>query len=198
MRTTITFLTIIFFFINSTAQSIVEWSPDEVIDIRSFKAACPEMADDGIQRYSLVATFDFNYQMANIQFIMTKNFNKYVTSYYIPNNSWIEKGELTDQIFKMANLDFDILELFARKFRKQMFENKRAGSNTNFYQQLFNEVNKEYTAFTASLNSEIVSSENVDELLSKYSSQVNLEIESLSDYCKACKPKKKKKKRKNK
>lgn len=180
------------------AQEKIEWSNDIEITRSSFQAKLPALAEDNMQQYSFARTFEFNFQMFNVQFAFTKNFNKYVLAYYAPELSWIEDGELTDQLLLMANLDFDLVELYARKFRKKMFETKKVGSNINFYNDIHDQINSEYSNRQAVIQSELQSKENVEEYLNHELKTVNLEIEELAEFCKKCKPKKKKKKRKKK
>ena len=78
----------------------------------------------------------------------------------MPSYSWIEEGELKDQLLLMANLDFDLVELFARKFRKRMFEAKKVGSGINFFNQIHQEINNEYIAKQSEIQSKLYSVEN--------------------------------------
>jgi len=180
------------------AQDIVEWSQDVEITKSSFAGALPDLAEDDMQQYSFASTFEFNFQMANLQFAFTKNFNKYVTAYYAPHLSWIEDGALTDQLLLMANLDFDLVELYARKFRQKIFETKKVGSKVNFYNQIHDQINREYSDRQAVIQSELRSRDSIDVYLVKEIEKVNIEIEALHEYCKTCKPKKKKKQKKKK
>lgn len=174
------------------SQEKVEWSDEIEITLNSFKANLPDLAEDNLQEYSFAISYEFNFQMLSLQFVFTKNFNNYVSAYYVPDLSWIEEGELTDQLLLMANLDFDLVELYARKFRKRMFESKNATSNSDFYTKIHNEVNQEYMNQQSVIQSNLSSIDNVNEYLRKESIAVNNEIVELEEYCKSCKPKKKK------
>jgi len=180
------------------AQSKITWSPEETITKNSFQAATPNLSDDNIQQYTFSATFDFGFQMANIQFAFTKNFNKYVEAYYVPNLSWIEEGESTDELLLMANLDFDLVELYARKFRKKLYETKNVGSNANFFTQIHNEINLEFNNHQAVIQSNIRNKEDIEAYLKTQIAEVNKEIIALSEFCMTCKTQKKKKKRRKK
>ena len=115
------------------AQDKVLWDSNAEITKASFQSALPNLAKDNLQQYSFACSFDFAFQMANIQFAFTKNFNKYIEAYYVPNLSWIEEGELTEQLLLMANLDFDLVELYARKFRKRLFEANKCRLQREFF-----------------------------------------------------------------
>lgn len=180
------------------SQQQVEWSKDHDITLDSFKGNLPDLADDNMQQYSFASTFEFNFQMVNIQFAFTKNFNKYITAYYVPSLSWIEDGDLTDQLLLMANLDFDLVELYARKFREQMFVSKKVGSKVDFYTNIHNQINQEFADHQAVIQSQLRSTDNIEEFVNSEIEAVNTAIGELTEYCKSCKPKKKKKKKKKK
>jgi len=180
----------------SFSQEKIEWSKGIEIDSSCFKASIPNLAEDNLQEYSFACSYNFNFQMIGLQFAFTKNFNSYVSAYYNPHLSWMEEGELTWQLLLMANLDFDLVELYARKFRKKMFEAKNVGSNVNFFNKLHEEVNREYLDRQSVIQSNLRTNENIEDYLKLEIEKVNEEIEMLNEFCKTCKPKKRKKKRK--
>lgn len=188
------FISFIFATLNPLfCQEKVEWREDIEIVPSSFKGTVPEMSEDNLQEYSFAVSYDFSFYMANVQFAFTKNFNRYVSAYYIPTHSWIEEGEYTDQLILMSNLNFDLAELYARKFRKRLFESKNVSSNINFANKIHNEINREYIERESVIRSEIRSQENVEDYLKREIEKVNIEIKELGEFCKNCKPKKKKK-----
>lgn len=126
--------------------------------------------------------------MNNLQFAFTKNFNKYVAVYFVPSSSWIEGGPQTRFLTEMANLNFDLAELQARKFRKRIYEDKNMASFNTLFQQVFQEINDDYAKRMAKISSEVYSSESPSEVLADYQQKVNFEIFNLKDFCKACKP----------
>lgn len=183
------FLLVTLNFLN--AQTTIEWSKSEEITLASFKANVPNLAEDNVQQYIFAVSYDFSFQMQSMQFTFTKNFNKYVNAYYNPNLSWMEDGELTDQLLLMANLDFDLVELYARKFRKRLFETKNIGSNVNFFDEIHKQIYSEYTSRVSVIQSNIRSQDDTILYLETEIKQVNFEIDELSEFCKTCKPKKK-------
>lgn len=181
-------------------QDSVEWSEDLELTIENFKGEVPEMVEDNVENYFFAGGMAMNYQMTNLEFMLTKNFNRYVTASYMPQSSWIEQGEMTETLLAMVNLDFDLMELFARKFRKRLWDKKNMASNANFFSDEFNSIQNEYIVFSSKVNSEIQVAEDRITVIQKYSEEVNAEIASLVEYCKLCQPikKKKPKKKKNK
>ena len=89
-----------------------------------------------------------------------------------------------------------MVELYARKFRKRLYETKNVGSNVNFFNEVHAEINSEFTSHQAVIQSELRTHEDTVGYLNSEIEKVNLEIEALAEFCKSCKPKKKKKKKK--
>lgn len=193
MKNIIIFMTLILIGFHMTAQKQIEWSEEIIINEKSFQGTLPNLTDDNYQEYYFSTSFDFNFQMLSLQFTFTKNFNKYVTAYYVPEFSWMEEGDLTEQLLLMANMDFDLVELFARKFRKKLFEAKNLGSNVNFFSHLHNEINNEYIARNAEIRSRLKTTDNLSDYLVEDNDRINAEIQELGEFCKTCKPQKKKK-----
>ena len=189
------FVVLVFFWNTCIAQNKVDWREDLEITFESFQGDLPEFEEDNVQQYSFSATFDLNFHMLNLQFAFTKNFNQYVSTYFIPDYSWMETGQFTEQLLLMANLDFDLLELYARKFRKRMFESKSLASNTDFYSKLYDEISKELIAKQSLIQNKIRTHDKPLEYLASEIETVNSEIKKLSEFCKTCKPQKRKKRR---
>lgn len=177
------------------SQNIVEWTPKHLITLESFQASVPDLVEDNIQQYNFSANYEFSYQMMNVQFAFTKNFNNYAFTYYNPELSWIEEGEFTEQLLLMANLDFDLIELYVRKFRKQMYEQKKVASNPNFFVTIHDKIAAELNTERVTIINKFQSLEDPTEFLLEKSKEVNSEIDALHEFCKACRPKKKKKKK---
>ena len=189
----------IFLFLISTviasAQTKIIWEPTIEITRESFKDTPPPLKEDHIQQMVLQATYDMQYQMVNAQFMFTKNFNKYIRAYYIPEQSWIEEGELTDELIELANLQYDAAELYARKFRSAIFMQKSVGSSPQLLQDLHSKFSSEYLKFNARLTNDFFTQENWDEIQSRHQQNIDQQLEELAEFCQSCKPKKRKKKK---
>jgi len=171
------------------AQDIFEWSPTYHLAKSDFQLK-PANSGNG-QQYYASCQIDFSYQMNNYEFMFTKNFNRFSRTIFNRKASWMDDGSFTDQLIEMAQLDFDLLELYTRKMRQRMYEDKRAFSNVNFYQQAVSEIQRQY----AERHAEIVrdTDSGRSEVRTKEIHEQTLQgISELSDYCKECKPKKKK------
>lgn len=178
-------------------QEKVDWGRDVEITIESFKGKLPDLKEDKVQQYSLASFYEFNGHMRIFQFAFAKHFNQYVSVYYIPSDSWIEDGEQTEEILMIANLNFDLLELYSRKFRKKIFESKTFNSSFDFINKIYEEISRDLSEKQATISNEIRNQDDLSVYLADQIKLVNFEIEKLDEFCKTCVPKKKKRRRKN-
>ncbi|TDE11923.1 hypothetical protein E0F88_22975 [Dyadobacter psychrotolerans] len=126
--------------------------------------------------------------------MFSKNFNSKVTTTFNRNASYIIAPDsiVSKKLLNFAQAEFDLAELFARKFRKSMYENKKAFSDPSFYQKLYDNMQSEY----AVKSSELGQSTNMgmaEVRLQEQHVMILSEIDDLRDFCKDCKPKRKKK-----
>ena len=148
----------------------------------------------GMFTVNAACAINFSYQMSNYEFMLTKNFNSKVSTTFTRPASYIISSDsvTAGRLLKFAQAEFDLTELYARKFRKSMFENKKAFSDPGFYQKLYESIQKEHAVHISrmSQSTEIGMAET---RLNEQHQQILADIESLADYCKSCKPRKKKK-----
>lgn len=176
-------------------QSQIEWSPDVELEISDYQSTSTEI-NNALSIYSISTTagIDFSFSMSYYEFMFTKNFNGKVNSIFHRASSYISapNEEIANQLVKFGQLEFDLAELSARKFRKRLFESKGAFSNTDFFKPLYDEIITEQKNRHNRLAKETDLGKNID-ILNKERKKIRSEINELSDYCKTCKPPKKKK-----
>lgn len=171
------------------AQDIVEWSPTYQLTKSDFQMK-PANSGNG-QRYYAACQMDFSYQMSNYEFMFTKNFNRFSRAIFNRKASWMDEGPLQERLIDMAQLDFDLVELYTRKIRKRMYEEKRAFSNATFYQQAVTDTQRLYAERLAEIVRDTDSGQS-ETRTREIHEQVVREINELNEYCKECKPVKKK------
>lgn len=179
------------------AQDKLEWTPEVRLSLEDYQSPSTEISKE-LTMYSILtnANFEFSYSMSYAEFMFTKNFNNKVKTVFNRRSSYITATtpELANQLVGFGGLEFDLVELSARKFRKKLLESKGAFSNTAFFQPLHDEVTAEHSERHAEL-AKLTDMGRKVELLEEVKSTVRAEIDELSDYCKTCKPPKKKKKK---
>jgi hypothetical protein len=178
----------------STAQNTIEWDGVYVLQLSDFQARTTQIGN--VNAYSLHAPagFDFSFYMTNAEFMFTKNFNAKVNcSFKRPSASIIAADSaMANELLNFARYSFDLSELYARKFRKELFEKKGAFSNVTFFQPIYDGIQKQYVERhdMAVMTTEL--GRKHDELATLHE-EVKKEIAELPDFCKTCKPPKKKK-----
>jgi hypothetical protein len=185
---------IIFVVSQVVAQSRLEWSPDYKLQMSDFQS---EGTKTGGNINSLIAGsgIEFAYTMSTYEFMFTKNFNSKVSCVFMRSSaSLIATDEKTaGQLLKLSQFDFDLSELYARKLRKKLYENKGTFSDAGFFKPLYDDINKELTERMTKTNEETNLGSDETKLAALHA-QVLSEIAELPDFCKSCKPPKKKKK----
>lgn len=177
----------------SFAQQRIHWNPDYELSFEDF--ASPKTKIGAQSNYiNSSAQMDFSFQMSNAEFMMTKNFNTKVSTIFVPDAAVILAQNVSsmEKLLNFARYEFDLIELYSRKFRKSMYDNKGAFSGISFFQPLYNEIQKEL----AGRHSDAAEETNlgfVEDRLAALHGEVKRELQELADFCKDCKPPKKKK-----
>ncbi|MCG3167079.1 MAG: hypothetical protein POELPBGB_02862 [Bacteroidia bacterium] len=190
-------LIIVFIFASSVlqAQNVIEWSADYKLQYSDFQSASTEIGNQSINMYTVHpgVVMGFSYLMSSYEFMATKNFNSNVTCTFNREASSLvaPNDTIAQALLNYSQYEFDLGELYARKLRKRIYEQKGAFSDSHFYEPIYDIIHKEYIneAVTTGKETELGIQK---EKLTKRHSDLLFELEALSDYCKTCKPLKKK------
>lgn len=178
------------------SQTIVDWSADYKIQLSDFQSAESEINEE-LNTYSIYSgsAVSFSFQMSSYEFMFTKNFNSKVKCTFSKNLAVLVAPDSTvaEQLVRFAQFDFDLNELYSRKFRKELYEQKGTFSNASFFQPIYNESQEEMVRINAQVSKKTELGKNAD-LLKKEHMIILEQIDELSNFCKDCKPPKKKKK----
>lgn len=177
------------------SQEAIEWTPNYQVTLEDFKSKGTKI-DPSLTTYYLGAgiKMDFNYAMSNYEYMLTKNFNSKVAVVLQPTASTIKAPnlEMANNMVAMADFQFDLAELYARKFRKRIYDEKEAFSDPRKLGALFESVNKDWNDRSTQSMEEADLGMNREEL-DRMHKEVLLELEQYPDFCKECKRVKKKK-----
>ncbi len=178
---------------SSFAQQSIHWSPDYYLTIKDFGSKKTKVGTQN-NYINSSARMDFSFQMSNTEFMLTKNFNQKVSTIFVPESAVIlaDSESSREKLLKYARYEFDLIELYSRKFRKSLYENKGTFSSINFMEPLFNALQKELTERHADAAEESNLGFEEDRLAMLHE-EVRKELEVMADFCKECKPPKKKK-----
>jgi hypothetical protein len=194
MKKIIIGLQFLFISIIAIGQDVVEWTPDLKLTISDFQSKSTQIGN--VSHFSILPAtrMDFSFYMSSYEFMLTKNFNSKVSTTFTRSASIIiaPDEEFAQKLLRFAQLNLDLTELYARKYRKKLFESKGVFSEVNFFQACYKDIEKEYNERAAEYG-KLTDVGQSDVRIDEAQKQVIKEIEELSDYCKTCKPKKKKK-----
>lgn len=180
----------------SNGQAIENWSADFQLQLEDFQSPQTEI-NKNLSSYTIYpgSNIDFSYQMNSYEFMFTKNFNSRVKTFFNRKIAIISAPDSATamQLVKCGQYTFDLTELYARKFRMGMYEEKRAFSEACFFKPIFDQLLEEMNAESARVlkasdlgkNKEVLAAEHLNVLQ---------QIEALADFCFECTPPKKKKK----
>lgn len=188
------FLVLVFTVTFSSAQTQIDWDGYYKLQLADFKSPATQIGNTHIYSLHSGSSFDFLFYMSSGEFMFTKNFNSRVNCSFKTNAASLVAPDTTTafSLLAFAQYDFDLSELYARKFRKKLYEGKGAFSDVNFYQPIYNEVQKEYVERHALAVKETDIGRDAEKLQLLHQ-EVLAEIEALHEFCKTCKPEKKKK-----
>ena len=191
------FCTIIFLTIALLVQgqNAIEWDGEYQLQLSDFQSPATQIGEGNIYFISVSSSFDFAFHMNSFEFMITKNFNSKVNCSFKRDAAVIVAPDtlMALDLLAFARYEFDLSELYARKFRKKIVENKKGFSDVSFYSPIYDEILKEYAA-TRALAAKSADLGRNREILSELHSEVLKEIQQLADFCKMCNPKKKKNK----
>ncbi len=177
-----------------SSQSIIEWDGKYQLQLTDFQSRATQIGESNIYSIHTTSGIQFAYAMSNAEFMMTKNFNSKVSCSFDRSAASIVASDSTLALYLVgfARYEFDLSELYARKLRKRIYEEKSAFSNINFFQPIYNEIQQAFTERHTTAGKVTDLGRNQEKLKTLHQEVLD-EIEELSEFCKACKPVKKKK-----
>ena len=188
-------LTIAFSTSFALAQEPIVWNPDYELQLSDYQSPESEI-NAALTSYSIYSgsKIDFSFNMNSVSFMFTKNFNDKVKAIFQRNLAvLVAPDSLTaNQLLQFGRYDFDLVELYSRKIRKKIYEEKGAFSDASLFQPIFNELQQEMNTVSAQVFKATDFGKDA-ELLQIEHNKVIDEINTLSDFCMTCKPNKNRK-----
>ncbi|WP_031443848.1 MULTISPECIES: hypothetical protein [Arenibacter] len=174
-------------------MNTIEWKPDydfKIPDFQGAKTAINGDIDQVLVQSGVI--LDFEFQMSNVEFMFTKNFNSKVSCIFNRDAAVIMAADslAAERLIALVKFDFDLSELYARKIRKELYQNKKTFSNATFFQPYFDKMIAERDKISSRIYSESDFG-NESDILEREHKVVKKEINALSSFCKECKPLKK-------
>jgi len=127
------------------------------------------------------AQFSMEYSVSGFDF-MTKNFNKKVKNTIIKSASWIDTTQNVELSLRYQQTLFDIAEIYTRRFRKELRENRKQIANgLTIVQEINSRISSDFAKRRLQFDSETNSGTNIEKQLI-WEQQIKQELLELSDY----------------
>jgi hypothetical protein len=174
-------------------QNSIDWSRDYQLQLSDFQSPATEIGSGTMYSLHSGVGLDFSFYMTNAEFMFTKNFNSKVNcSFNRTASSLVAPDSLyADNLLHFARYQFDLAELYARKLRKKLYEEKGTFSNISFFKPVYDQIQNEFMDRSTTAGKTTELGDNRDKL-NELHTEVVQEIELLEEFCKQCKPAKKK------
>jgi hypothetical protein len=176
------------------AQNTIEWDEKYQLQLSDFQSSATQIGNVKINSINTASSLDFSFQMSNIEFMFTKNFNSKVNSTFKRDAASIiaTDNSAAQYLINFAQYEFDLSELYARKLRKEIYLQKGTFSDVSFLQLIYNAIQKQYIEEHA-IASKITDLGHNEKKLFEIRTDVLKRIQEYPDFCKNCKPPKKQK-----
>jgi len=177
----------------SFSQNEINWDGEYKIKLSDFQSPATQIGSTNLYSIHSSCGIDFAFSMTNIEFLFTKNFNSKIGNTFKRSSSSIVAPDeiIAASLVNFSQFEFDLSELYARKFRKKVQEEKGSFSSVNFFRPFYDEIQKEFVERDTNAGKDTDLGRKAEKL-AKLHQQVLKEIEELSAYCKDCKVVKKK------
>lgn len=177
-----------------SSQNQVDWDGNYELQLSDFQSKGTQVGGTSISSMQTASSLQFGFQMSNVEFMFTKNFNSKIDCSFQRDAALIVAPDTTtaSKLVQFAQYQFNLSELYARRLRQKIYKNKATFSDISFLQPLYETVEKDFIAENGSASKETNLGQD-EEKLAILNAKVLTQIQELSDFCKTCKPPKKKK-----
>ncbi len=156
----------------------IRWSSDQKLSIDNFKIKISNDNNDAV-----FSQFMVSHAIGGFDF-MKRNLNQKIENIFLGNASWIDTTKVADLSKQMdfQQLQFDLAEIHARKFRKRALENK-AQIKKGF--DIINKINNDIMAELSYCRSELIKeteSGRNEQKLSEWKEKIATELKELHEF----------------
>jgi hypothetical protein len=160
----------------SQEDNKIFWNSDKKLTAENFKIKTANS-----ETTHSFAQFSIDYSLNGFDFL-TKNFNKKVRNYMIPTASWIDTTVNLNQSIIYQQTLFDLCEIYVRKFRKQLVDNKnKILKGISFAEKLNSEILSDFSKRRVKYDKETDYGRNLV-IQKEWQLQIQKELIELDDY----------------
>ncbi|MEO6348897.1 MAG: DUF922 domain-containing protein [Aquaticitalea sp.] len=158
-------------------DEVIEWRDNLKLTWGQFKGT-PKTNNSAAALTASGISFEFSVKQTENRII---DFNTKVQAHFYPNKSWYIKEKSDAAILAHEQLHFDITELYARKFRKQIAQLQVSNNLKAELQALNQKIVKQLNVAQNRYDKETNNSTNIV-LQAKWNNDVKAELAQLIDY----------------
>lgn len=177
-------------------DEVIEWSKDYELKLSDFKNSETKI-DSSVSNVFIQSgvTIELGFQMSNLGFMFRKHFNDNVSCKFYKKTALLMAVDslAANKLIQLSQFDFDLSELYTRKIRKELYENKKTFSKANFFESYFNKMIQERNALSGKIYKDSDFGNNIEMVETEHQKILD-KIEVLADFCRECKPPKRAKK----
>jgi len=155
----------------------IQWSATRKLTVDDFFIKTSNKAT------SSFAQFSIEYQVTGFDFLR-KNFNKKVNNFMIPTASWIDTTKDVNQSLRYQQVLFDLSEVYARKFRQTLKENrsKISTNGTSIAKELNDKIMTEFAKRRLKYEKDIQSGNEISEISDEWDINIQSELKELAEF----------------
>jgi hypothetical protein len=165
-------------FAQSPQEGQKRWSSEQKLTIDDFKIKISDENNDAV--YS---QFMISHAIGGFDF-MKRNLNQKIENIFLGNASWIDTtkaAEIQKQI-DFQQMQFDLAEIHARKFRKRALENKKKiAKGFDIVSQINNEIMTEFSESRLKLIKETEGGQN-QEKIEEWKEKIATKLKELYEF----------------
>ena len=154
------------------------WSSDSKLTIDDFKIKISDENNDVVfsqfMIYHSIGGFDF----------MKRNLNQKIGTIFLGNASWIDTTKIAsiDKHIDFQQMQFDLAEIQARKFRKQVLKDKRKiAKGFDIVNEINNDIMAEFSEIRLDLMKETESGRN-EQKVAEWKEKIAAELRELDEF----------------
>lgn len=168
---------LLFFWSSTPNDELMTWHPNLKLEWKNFRGK-PQPNTNAVAVTASGITFEYSVKETGKTVLA---FTAKVKTHFYPKRSWYVKERANDYILAHEQLHFDITELHARKFRKQIEKLKVSNHIREDLQQLHQSINKQLADMQNLYDTESNNSINKEQQ-DKWAAYVKKELSNLDAY----------------
>ena len=154
------------------------WNTDQKLTIEDFKIKISDENNDVV-----FSQFMISHSIGGFDF-MKRNLNQKIENIFLGNASWIDTTKVVDieKQIDFQQMQFDLAEIHARKFRKRVLEHKgQIAKGFDIIKQINNDIMTEFSKCRLELVKETESGRN-EQKLAEWEEKIATKLKELDEF----------------